>query len=184
MPRLPQLSNVPLAALIRWLVYGAMLAAVVYGFVRYRQEVIAFLQGLWAELLAILDELFGRKSAAAAEVTDDEPVAPPKPFAAFADPFATGAAARSSPNQLVRYTFDALQAWAFERGAGRRSSATPFEFASELAERAPALAGDARRLVELFVLITYSRSTLSAECLPLLRKLWRQLRPVDASAGV
>ncbi len=175
LPQLPRLSEISMASWIRWLMYAAMAAAALYGFLRYRRQVLEFLRNLWEELKAIFSGLFGRKPVPkAAEQAEAPP--PPRPFAAFQDPFASGAAARSSPDQLVRYTFEALQAWAFERDAARRPDETPIEFASHLGAAAPHVAADVRELARLYSQITYARGTLSPDCLPALRRLWQQMR--------
>lgn len=175
LPRLPQLSNISMASWIRWLMYAAMAAAALFGFLKYRRQVLEFIRKLWEELKAIFSGLFGRKSAQEIE-EQAETAPPPRPFAAFQDPFASGSAARSSPDQLVRYTFEALQAWAFERDAARRPDETPIEFASHLGAVAPHVAGDVRELARLYSQITYARGKLSPDCLPVLRRLWQQMR--------
>lgn len=182
--RLPDLSSVPLASWIRWAMYAAMLAAAIYGFLKYRQQVMAFLRQLLEELKNLLNGLFGRRRAEADEATDAEPAPAPRPFSAFKDPFVTGAASGASPEQLVRYSFDALQAWAFERGAPRRLDATPFEFSQQLADQAPQIAAEARELAQLYSQITYARGTLTPQCLPTLRRLWEQLRVSSRPAAV
>ena len=183
--RLPDFTSVPLAAWIRWAMYAAMLAAAVYGFLKYRRQVLAFLRQLWAELKNILNGLFGRRPAAAREAAV-EAAPPPRPFAAFKDPFLSGAAARTSPEQLVRYSFDALQAWAVERGFPRSPDATPLEFSQQLAGQAPQLGAEAQQLAQLYSQIVYARRTLSPDCLPVLQRLWQQLRatarPAPAAA--
>lgn len=182
LPRLPQLSDVPLASWIRWLMYAALAVAAIYGFLKYRQQVLAFLRQLWEELKAIFADLFGRKSRDDSE--EQAPAAPlPRPFAAFQDPFLSGAAGRLPPDQLVRYTFDAMQAWAFERGAARRPDETPLEFASHLGSQAPQVADEARELARLYSQITYARGTLSSDCLPVLQRLWRQMRAAARPAA-
>ena len=165
-----------LADWIRWVIYALLAAAAIYGFLRYRRQVLDFLRQLWQELLALLGELFGGKRASDERAADSPPAAPPRPFAAFQNPFASGAASRTSPDQLVRYTFEALEAWAFEQGFARRPDETPLEFAQGLHSRVPALAADARELSLLFARITYARATLSRDCLPLLERFWRQLQ--------
>ncbi|MEX0712036.1 MAG: DUF4129 domain-containing protein, partial [Pirellulales bacterium] len=99
----------------------------------------------------------------------------PRPFSAFHNPFASGAAQRASPEQLVRYTFEAVEAWSFERGIGRRPDETPLEFARAMAVTYPELTGDIHELAELYVQITYARARLTTDCLPTLRRIWQQL---------
>ena len=64
------------------------------------------LQEFWARLFG------GTRDAAepdSAEAT--AAVAPPRPFADYADPFATGEAERWSREELLRYSFQAFEAW-------------------------------------------------------------------------
>ena len=63
-----------------------------------------------------------------------EPVSAPPPFAEFTDPFATGTASSMSPAELVRYTFEALEAWAWSRDLGAEPGETPFELAARIGE--------------------------------------------------
>jgi len=179
-PTLPRFNG-SLADWIRWLMYGAILAAAIFGFIRYRTQVLAFLRQMLEELKSIWRDLFGRKRPLEADAGADEPRPIPHPFAAFADPFTNGAAARSTPDQLVRYTFAALEAWAFERGAARRPEATPHEFAQQLGAGAPELAADVQSLANLYAQITYARGSLTPECLPTLKRLWRRLRAPEAA---
>lgn len=175
-PPVPRPLNPDLSSWIRWIIYGLFAAAAIYGFLRYRRQVIQFLRQLWQELLALLNEWFGRKQATAESAAESAPMAPPRPFAAFQNPFASGAASRMSCDHLVRYTFEALEAWAYEQGFARRADETPLEFAQSLGGRAPILAADARELAVLFARITYARATLSRDCLPLVERLWRRLQ--------
>ena len=179
--RLPDLTSVPMASWIRWLMYAAMLAAAIYGFLKYRRQVMAFLRQLLEELKNILNGLFGRRQTATSDAAAAE-APPPRPFAAFKDPFLTGAASRTSPEQLVRYSFDALQAWAFERGSPRRPDATALEFSQQLAGQAPQIAAEARELAQLYSQITYARGQLTPQCLPALKRLWEQLRATSRPA--
>ncbi len=172
-----------LADWIRWLIYALMVAAALFGFLRYRRQVLSFLRQLWQELLAMLNEWFGGKRAATAAAEAAAEPAPPRPFAAFRNPFASGAAARTSPDQLVRYTFEALEAWAFEQGLARRAEETPLEFAQNLGGHVPELAADTRELAQLFARITYARMNLSRDCLPLLERFWRQLQADTLPVG-
>jgi hypothetical protein len=153
-----------------------MLAAAIYGFLRYREQVLAFLRQMIEELKSIWREIFGRKRPTEAEGGAEEPRPIPRPFASFADPFVNGAAAQSKPDQLVRYTFAALEAWAFGRGAARRPEATPHEFARQIGDGTPEMAADVQALANHYAQIVYARGSLTPECLPALRRLWQQLR--------
>ena len=110
-----------------------------------------------------------------ADAVESELREPPRPFAAFRNPFYSGTANRMSPEQLVRYTFEALEAWSFERGAARRREETPMEFAEALSQRFPGLAQDARQLARLYSQLVYARTNPTRECLPVLQRLWDEM---------
>jgi hypothetical protein len=138
----------------------------------------AFWQGLWGG--------WGGKGRAGADGTEEAPEAPPRPFASFANPFTSGGAERMSHGQLVRYTFEALQALARERGLERQAGETPLEFAQRLGEEFPALETEVRRLAVFYVQIAYARGSLTKACRDPLRRFWRLLaevaeRPLSAA---
>jgi hypothetical protein len=109
------------------------------------------------------------------------------PFAAFPDPFATGAAARMPWPELVRYTFSALEAWAREQGCPRRADQTPQEFVLELL-RARDLPGQPfKALAGWYSELAYGpRQGPRARPLAPLQELWQALgawRRAPAEAG-
>src|SRR5205807_2075525 len=95
------------------------------------------------------------------------------PFAFFRDPFLSGEAAGQSPEELVRYTFDALEAWARERHLARRDGETPLEFARRVGDEVPALEGDVLRLSEFYVRVVYARMKLPEGTREPLRRFWQ-----------
>ena len=66
---------------------------------RYRAELLAAWKKLLAELAALWPGLFGKRQPEPASETSAP--ASPRPFALFSDPFASGAAARMSPAEVV-----------------------------------------------------------------------------------
>ncbi|HVX15897.1 MAG TPA: DUF4129 domain-containing protein [Pirellulales bacterium] len=160
---------------IRWLMWAVLAVAAIVGFIMYRSQVIAFVRKLWAELLAVLGELFGRRRAHSTDAVESETFEPPHPFSAFRNPFHSGKVSHLSPDQLVRYTFDALEAWTFERGAARRREETPLEFAEALRRRFPQLAADVRQLARLYSELVYARTSPGRDCLPVLQRLWEEM---------
>ena len=92
-----------------------------------------------------------------------------------------------SPEQLVRYCFAALEAWASENHLDRQPGQTPLEFAERVGSETPALEDDARQLANYYVQIAYARGTLGPGCKGPLRQFWQMLRDVverPMSAGV
>ncbi len=137
----------------------------------YRDSIANFFARLWNELLS----LFGRRPAVAEAVEEEvEPEAPPRPFAAFQNPFASGAASKHSPSELVRYTLEALQAWGFEKWL-RSPDQTPMEYGQQLRTRKLSFASEANDLSQLYARVAYAGYRAQADNLPLLEKLWRKL---------
>ena len=96
-------------------------------------------------------------------------------FADFTDPFASGMAATWPPEELVRYTFAALEAWARDHGCPRQPEQTPHEFARCLASNLSPLADEARRLADLYCQVAYAPGTLPAASIVGLPQLWHYL---------
>jgi uncharacterized protein DUF4129 len=171
-----------LATLLKWVVFA--LVALVVAFYVLR-AVLKFLANFtnWARnLLAALQGLFsgwGRGTAPAAAEVPAERRRPP-PFASYVNPFAGGGRSSHSPEELVRYSFEALEAWAWEHGLARQADDTPLEFAERIGEDVPALEADARRLAALYARAAYARGRLPASCIDLIRQFWQQLGAANA----
>jgi hypothetical protein len=116
-------------------------------------------------------------------VEDGDPRRRRRAFAEFPDPFATGAAGRHRPNDLVKYSFEAFEAWARERGCPRSPDQTPHELARNVGVHAASLARDARRLADLYCLVAYTPLSLPPESVEQLREFWQQLRHEDIVAA-
>ena len=160
--------------LFKWLVYGALAVVAFIMLNRHWSRIHEFLQRLWAELLNLLGWRRQREQAASTE-QGASPAIEVLPFAAYENPFFTGAARRMSPAQLVQYTFEALEAWAREQVVARPPEQTPLEFAQELGQRVPALAKDATSTAALYVRVAYARNNPSRESVQVLERLWRRM---------
>ncbi len=170
-----------LIGLLKWVFYAAVAAAVVFWVVRHGREIAAELARLLAELRAWWAGLF--KSRAAISGPAAQGPAPPgaelPSLAEYADPFLNGAAERMSPDQLVRYSFEALEAWGREHGSPRQADQTPTEFAQAVGRLEPSLGGRARTLATLYCRAAYAAGTLTPGDVEPLRAFWQQLRSCD-----
>jgi len=163
-----------LAPLFKWLVYGALTVVALVMLSRHGSRIREFLAQLWAELLNLLGWRQQREQAASAEL-GRSPAIDVRPFAAYENPFFSGAAQRMSPAQLVRYTFEALEAWAREQVVPRPPEQTPLEFAQELGRRVPALSKDVTSTAALYVRVAYAQKNPSRESVEVLERLWRRM---------
>ncbi len=99
-----------------------------------------------------------------------------KPFSSYTDPFARGGVERYSTEQLVRYTFEALEAWARERSCPRDDEQTPLEFARELAFDHPSLGVEAQQLADLYSRVAYGHERVTVDRCSTLQQLWRHMQ--------
>jgi hypothetical protein len=171
-----------MAHVIKWLYYLVFLGIAAYLVWRYwepiRAAVLGFVQAIremWAKLTG------GRTRVASSTVVQAsgprQP--PPRPFAAFADPFATGEAQRLDPRELVLYTFQALEAWARDHQLPRMDDQTPHEFAGQLARVADDIGREANRLADLYGAAAYSNLPLAWSTVGCLEDLWKTMKGVS-----
>ena len=159
--------------IFQWIVYAVAVLAALYLILRNRSACSAFLAKLWSEFLS----LFGRRPAAAASLTPDHETTPEpqRPFAEFSNPFASGTARGQSPSELVRYTFEALQAWGVENGCPRDLHQTPDEFGQQLRRHRTVCAVEGQAVSQLYARIAYTGHRPGEETLPILETLWRKM---------
>jgi hypothetical protein len=166
-----------IGTLVKWLAILALVVVGGYVVVRF----LARSSGWFRDLLAFLRGLFGRESPErpVADWPEEVSAEPPRPFADYPDPFLTGLAERWPAERLVRYSFDALQAWAWERNLARRPQETPLEFVHRLGVAVPELAAPARRLGELYARVCFARQ-VPGTAVDRVREFWSAVSLVPA----
>lgn len=146
---------------------------------RQRHVILQALQALWRailqffrDLLDLRPRLFIRKTKSMGE----KPVANPKSFAAYKNPFLSRKEQVWPPEQIIAYSFEAVQAWAREQGWAPRPDQTPREICATIEEQFPQYATGMRHLARLYDYAAYGRQvpTETAHWEPL-RQLWRDL---------
>jgi hypothetical protein len=165
---------------LKWIVFAVLALIVVIVILRQGLSFLANFTTWARNLLNALHALWARLFGGGVTQPKEEPsiVEPElvlRPFAAFHNPFRDGSAAKRSPRELVRYSFAALQAWAFERGLARADDETPLEFANRLGEELPALDEDVRKLAILYARVVYARGSLPAGSPAIVEQFWNQL---------
>lgn len=169
----------------KWLIYIILGAVVLFVGLKYGREILRGFRDFLAGLLNI----FGgkpRKKSDGEELTAEAKQAsgpPPRPFSSFADPFDTGLAGKVPPKELVRYSFEAFEAWARDRGRPRGEEETPHEFAHDVARSARSVATEARNLADLYDRAAYAPSGVTAERAMSLSGLWKGLRGAHAASA-
>ncbi len=136
-----------LAATFKWLFYAAVIAAIAWFGWQSREKLLAILQDWLAAWREFWGQLWGRSKLAA----DGSPLAAAAEtkrrlgFVDYVDPFLAGSARQHSPDELVKYTFAALEAWGRDHGCERPPDATPHEFARQVGSQFQSVAAGAGR---------------------------------------
>jgi Ca2+/Na+ antiporter len=168
----PPETSSALATMLKWLFILAIVLAALYFLVRHRHELMAWLSSLlsgWSWARKPVEQV-----AVAAAVEEPEEWKPPPPFSSFLDPFESPG--RFSSNEaIVRYSYAALESWAYEHDLGRRLEETPLEFIRRLAPLRPKLSKSGQRVVELYSLVTYARGKVTARQMEHVRQFWQTL---------
>ena len=107
-----------------------------------------------------------------------------RPFAAYLSPFLTGKDKSWIAEQLILYSYEALQAWAMEQGIQFQPQQTAREFCLQLGETFPDAAAELNRLSFLYGHAAYGNAVPAGCDLEPVRKLWHYLSgPENAGAS-
>jgi hypothetical protein len=98
-----------------------------------------------------------------------------RPFAAYQSPFLTGKDKSWTPEEVILYSYEALQAWAVERGIPLQPQQTAREFCLHLGGTFPDAADGLNRLSFLYGHAAYGRTVPPGCDLEPVRKLWHHL---------
>ena len=151
-----------------------MIALVAYVVWRYWPQIQAAVRNFIKSLQDFWNSLFG---SGPTESTDEQEAAAaailPR-FADFHDPFVTGDAQRWPADQLLRYSFQALEAWVRDRGYNRPAVQTPSEFVQFVAAREQQLSRDVLLLGDMYNVSAYGKAQGPVNVAPV-RRLWTAL---------
>ena len=140
-------------------------------FTAWARNLLDALKNWWANLWG------GKKAVRPVSPMNAAPAGPqrPPPFSDYSNPFADGSANRRDAEELTAYTFEALDAWAWDRGHGRTAAETPLEYASRLGVEFPEMEKEFRRLASLFARSAYAFGPLPKETKSFLEQFWESL---------
>ena len=141
-------------------------------FTQWAADLLEWLRNLWLRLFGSAEE---KRKARKKKGTVVGVVEEPRPFAWYRNPWEDGTAGQRTLQELIRFTFAALQAWAAERGVLRELGETPLEFAARVGEEAPALAEDVDRFVGLYLRAEYAGGRLPSASTEEVRRFWERL---------
>jgi len=136
-------------------------------------------RSLIAAVRQFFQDLFSLGAAVKQTVTKaEERKRRPNPFAAYESPFLTGKDKSWSAEELVLYSYEALQAWAIEQGIQPQPEQTAREFCRRLGQTYPDAGPELNRLALLYGHAAYGLAVPTGSDLEPVRKLWHYLSAV------
>ena len=144
---------------------------------RHRELLLQMVRSFWDALRQFFRDLlsFGgnwkRPDAPATDAT--MPVW--QPFTAYQNPFLTGNDRVWTPEQLILYTFEALQSWSVQQGQKPAPEKTAREFCRDLTSQYPELTDALEQLGFLHGHAAYATAVPAGTEVEFLRSLWQYL---------
>ncbi|MEE2676114.1 MAG: hypothetical protein VX876_04035 [Planctomycetota bacterium] len=177
LPLLPPLGAIGL--IIQILFWIAVSGSALYYLIKNRKALWQALKEMIKGFLSWLARVFAGTEQE--EIDREEPTQQAQrmhpPFASFRNPFA--AKTQMSLQELVEYSFSALESLGCELGIERHEDQTPNEFSQAMAEHIIPLGQSTLRLGRLYSLAAYAPSLLNQNCVQDLQAFWNQLSTVQ-----
>jgi hypothetical protein len=172
-----QTMSLSLANALKWLFYAIVAGLIAYFAWTRREDILRATADLIQQLREFWARLFGRPAPAGANEEEAAAAAARRrTFREFTDPFASGRSARIPAVELVRYTFEAFEAWAGDRGRPRSPDQTPQELVRGALPPQSPMYAQAQQLVQLYNQAAYSSASVSREAASGLQRLWQMMR--------
>lgn len=168
-----------IGALVKLVCYALLALAVGYFAWRNWPAIVRAFFEIVQMIRDLISRLFGGTRSAGAAADDQQvaaAAAPRRTFAEFTDPFLSGRDKKASAVELVRYTFEAFEAWSGDRGQVRTPDQTPQEFLRVAAPPQSPLHEEARRMVRLYSEAAYASGSVSRDAAATLRQLWHLMQ--------
>ncbi|MBT4695129.1 MAG: DUF4129 domain-containing protein [Planctomycetaceae bacterium] len=159
--------------LLIWIIAGG---ALLYFLFKNRTSLLKAASEMWHGFWEWLSNLFAGTSSETVTKASDifETIAErPQPFATFNNPFQ--GTLKMSPREVIHYSFQALEAWAYEKGIERRGDQTPNEFTREVANNAQTIGTNIEQLGKLYSQEAYAPNSVASSHLPELQRFWSVL---------
>jgi hypothetical protein len=161
-----------------FLLAGAIL--IIWWLIRQRDLILQIATSVLAALEQFFRNLFQLGSRMKRTTLKREERTPRQhPFAAYRSPFLTGKDKSWTAEQLILYSYEALQAWAVEQGIQSQPQQTAREFCVLLGETFPDAAAELNRLSFLYGHAAYGNAVPAGCDLEPVRKLWCYLSAPD-----
>ncbi len=157
-----------------FLLAGAILIS--WWVIRQRELILQIARSFLAALAQFFRDLleFGSRVKRTAPKPEEQ-TPRQRPFAAYLSPFLTGKDKSWTAEQLILYSYEALQAWAVEQGIQSQPQQTAREFCVHLGETFPDAADELSQLSFLYGHAAYGHAVPASCDLEPVKKLWRYL---------
>ena len=173
-PSLP--AAAPLYHLFKILFLIAIVVVVGWILFTRRDLIFQALKSIAASIAKFFRDLFSFGSFFNKTAGSAEPRTPARrPFAKFRNPFLAGQDANWTHARLIMYSYDALRAWAEEKGIAPRPQQTAREFCAEVSERFPEINTELSQFSVLYGQAAYTTTAAEGRDLEPVKSLWRFL---------
>ena len=161
--------------LFRILFVSVVVLAAMWWLVRKRELFLQMARGFWAAVLKFFRDLFGIFTFQKVR-TETRPNIQKSnlfPFLSYHNPFLTGGEESWTHEKIVLYSFEALQAWAAEKGIQPRLEQTASEFCEEVGKHFPEIYSALYGLSFLYGYAAYGEPAPAKYDLAPVRDLWQ-----------
>ena len=163
-----------------WLIAIAVIAYLVW---KNWDRIKSALSKFWEKFWAWWNVAWFGKKVKEASIEEEEEETPRPTFADFPNPFQSGRAEKMTPDELIQYSYDALQAWAEDANI-RQGEPTPNELANQVGAAEPSLASDSRNLATLVAQSAYSPENVDPAAIDYLRSFWKNISATSTPVAV
>jgi hypothetical protein len=167
--------------LFKWITIAILIGVVIYYVLYHRDELIK----LWQEFLKWWNGLWGVREDNTLPDMDQSAAKRPsrRAFATFTNPFRRGGKLELA--EIIRYTFDAMEAWGAERGIERKGETTAEEYVRSLAALLPKNREDLAGFSNAYTRLAYAGNRPVALDPVVLQRLWQAMeQPVSAPSTI
>ena len=160
-----------LGVLFKWITIAILIGVVAYYAVNHRDELVK----LWREFLKWWNGLWG--------IRDDDTLpdleqsqanrSTRRAFASFANPFRRGGKLELA--EIIRYTFDAMEAWGAERGLERKGETTAEEYVRALGALLPKNKEDLAGFSNAYTRLAYAGNRPVSLDPAVIQRIWQSM---------
>jgi hypothetical protein len=157
--------------LFKWITIAILIGVVAYYAMNHRDELVK----LWREFLKWWNGLWGiRDDDTLPDVEQSQANRPTRrAFASFANPFRRGGKLELA--EIIRYTFDAMEAWGAERGLERKGETTAEVYVRALGALLPKNKEDLAGFSNAYTRLAYAGNRPVSLDPAVIQRIWQSM---------